>query len=85
MDQSSHIQTQIADEREWMRRIDGQRCEDWKNRCLEVVVNPESLVFVELLVIQQMGTVRMKLILQSAAVMLLLLVQKSLYCLHWYH
>ena len=56
-DQSCHIQAQIAHEREGMRRINSQGCENRKDRCLEVVVNPESLALIELFVIQQMGAV----------------------------
>ena len=68
-------QAQIAHEREGMRRINSQGCENRKDRCLKVVINPESLALIELFVIQQMGAVVEKLAFQARAVMLLLLVQ----------
>ena len=76
INKSCDIQAEVAHEREGVSGIHCQRCQHWKDCCLEVVVYPESLAFVELFVVEQMGAMVEQFTPELTAVMLLLAFQK---------
>ena len=71
-----HVDAQVADEREGVGRIDGQRCQHREHRGPKGVIHPLPLTRVELVVIQQLDPVLLQLLFEVELKVFLLSLQQ---------